>query len=97
MIDKQIKEYISCPQFGDNHYGKWGCLNLEQRRKIKQLLNKIDNLEMIENKYIDLQTRWNSLREFVIQLQKLKGINQQGFSWGVAQEVLDKMNELEKE
>ena len=43
----------------------------------------------------DLQTRWNSLREFVIQLQKLKGINQQGFSWGVAQEVLDKMNELE--
>ena len=42
-----------------------------------------------------LQSNWNSLREFVIQLQKLKGINQQCFSWGVAQEVLDKMNELE--
>lgn len=46
-------------------------------------------------KYAELQSNWNSLREFVIQLQKLKGINQQGFSWGVAQEVLDKMNELE--
>lgn len=30
------------------------------------------------------------------QLQKFKGINQQGFSWGVAQEVLDKMQELEQ-
>lgn len=46
--------------------------------------------------YFKLQSNWNSLREFVIQLQKLKGINQQGFSWGVAQEVIDKMNELEK-
>lgn len=50
-------------------------------------------MEYQERKY--LQSNWNSLREFVIQLQKLKGINQQGFSWGVAQEVLDKMNELE--
>jgi len=52
-------------------------------------------LEEKDNKIIKLQSNWNSLREFVIQLQKLKGINQQGFSWGVAQEVLDKMNELE--
>lgn len=42
-----------------------------------------------------LQSNWNSLREYLIQLQKLKGINQQCFSWGVAQEILDKMNELE--
>ena len=43
-----------------------------------------------------LKSNWNELREWVIKLQKLKGINQQGFSWGVAQEVLDKMCELEK-
>lgn len=38
---------------------------------------------------------WNELKEWLIQLQKFKGINQQGFSWGVAQEVLDKMLEIE--
>ena len=47
-------------------------------------------LANLPQKYAELQSNWNSLKEFVIQLQKLKGINQQGFSWGVAQEVLDK-------
>ena len=46
--------------------------------------------------YIEqLQNNWNELKKWLIQLQKFKGINQQGFSWGVAQEVLDKMQELE--
>ena len=35
----------------------------------------------------------NILEEWVKELQKFKGINQQGFSWGVAQEVLDKMKD----
>lgn len=39
---------------------------------------------------------WNELKEWLEQLQKLKKINQQGFSWGVAQEVLDKIKELEE-
>ena len=47
--------------------------------------------------YIEqLQNNWNELKKWLIQLQKFKGINQQGFSWGVAQEVLDKMQELEQ-
>lgn len=46
-----------------------------------------------ENK--QLKNNWNELKKWLIQLQKFKGINQQGFSWGVAQEVLDKMQELE--
>ena len=47
---KEIREYISCPQFGDNHYGKWGALRLDQRRKIKDLLDYITNLQQ-ELKY----------------------------------------------
>ena len=47
-----------------------------------------------ENK--QLENNWNKLKEWLVQLQKFKGINQQGFSWGVAQEVLDKMEEIEK-
>lgn len=45
-----------------------------------------------ENK--QLEDNWNKLKEWLVQLQKFKGINQQGFSWGVAQEVLDKMEEM---
>lgn len=43
-----------------------------------------------------LEHNWNELKKWLTQLQKFKGINQQGFSWGVAQEVLDKMAELER-
>lgn len=42
---KEIREYISCPQFGDDHYGKWGALRLDQRLKIKSLLDYITNLQ----------------------------------------------------
>lgn len=43
-----------------------------------------------------LTNNWNELEEWVKELQKFKGINQQGFSWGVAQEVLDKMKEIKE-
>ena len=41
-----------------------------------------------------LTNNWNELEEWLKELQKFKGINRQGFSWGVAQEVLDKMKEI---
>lgn len=47
-----------------------------------------------ENK--QLKDNWKKLKEWLVQLQKFKGINQQGFSWGLAQEVLNKMEEIEK-
>ena len=48
---KEIREYIACPQFGDDHYGKWGALRLDQRIKIKELLDYITNLQE-ENKIL---------------------------------------------
>ena len=53
-----------------------------------KLIDYIKELEQLQN-------NWNELKKWLIQLQKFKGINQQGFSWGVAQEVLNKMQELE--
>ena len=96
-MNDEIRENISCPQFGDNHYGKWGALNLEQRKKIKDLLNKIDNLKIIEKKYIQLQSNWNSLREW---LKEFKEYEKSEFQTNAefyitVEEVLDKMNELE--
>jgi len=55
----------------------------KENTELKQELQRRDN-------------NWNELKEFLIDLQKLKGINQQGFSWGVCQECLDKIKELEK-
>lgn len=42
---KEIREKISCPQLGDNHYGEWGILTKNQRFTIKRLLDLIESQE----------------------------------------------------
>lgn len=42
---KEIRDYIACPQLGDDYYGEWGALRLDQRLKIKELLDYITNLQ----------------------------------------------------
>ena len=37
--NKEIKEFIRCPQFGDTYYGKWGALPIEVRQVVKQLIS----------------------------------------------------------
>ena len=41
MVDilTEVREKISCPQFGDDHYGEWGALPSSHRRTIKRLLD----------------------------------------------------------
>lgn len=39
---KKIREFIACPQFGDENYGAWGALNLKQRKTILGLLEHIE-------------------------------------------------------
>lgn len=38
---EEIREKIACPQFGDNHYGEWGALRLEQRETILRLITEL--------------------------------------------------------
>jgi predicted nuclease with TOPRIM domain len=76
----------------------------EEMCSLKNKIKEIDNTRAYwhiknddkKDKIKQLQNNWNELKKWLIQLQKFKGINQQGFSWGVAQEVLDKMQELEQ-
>ena len=42
---EQIREFIKCPQFGDIEYGKWGALNLEQRKAFKDLCDLVDSMD----------------------------------------------------
>ena len=61
----------------------------------QELIHLMKRIIEIQKQNTDLKDNWNKLKEWLVQLQKFKGINQQGFSWGVAQEVLDKMQEIE--
>ena len=47
---EEIREKISCPQLGDEHYGEWGILTLNQRRTIKRLLDFIEAQEEYINR-----------------------------------------------
>lgn len=47
MNKQEIRENISCPQLGDNKYGKWGALRLEQRKCIYDLLNEIESADVV--------------------------------------------------
>lgn len=53
-IIEEIREYIACPQFGDDDYGKWGALPLFQRLKIKELCDYANVLEGIVDEYNNL-------------------------------------------
>ena len=76
---KEIREYISCPQFGDNHYGKWGALRLDQRKKIKDLLDCITNLreeneKSFEKGYAEgiIVAELDNENEFIVAYKELK-------------------------
>lgn len=42
---EKIRKAIECPQFGDDHYGEWGTLRLDQRKLIKRLLDELDRAD----------------------------------------------------
>ena len=82
---EKIRKAIECPQFGDEYYGEWGALNLEQRILIKRLLNELDNadnynktiylenqqLKASINKAIDKLYTWGEVLEPIFQKEML--------------------------
>ena len=64
---KEIRKYIACPQFGDDHYGQWGALRLDQRIKIKHLLDYITNLQESEAYYYGQYKDYKSRNEKAIE------------------------------
>ena len=43
----EIRNFISCPQFGDSNYGKWGAYPLEIRETFKWLCDLYDSMDVI--------------------------------------------------
>ena len=46
----RIREKISCPQLGDDHYGEWGALRADQRVTIERLLYTVAYLDELLEK-----------------------------------------------
>ena len=44
---EQIREFIACPELGDDHYGKWGAMTREQRLVMNDLIE-------LAKKYFDI-------------------------------------------
>lgn len=63
---ESIREKIACPQFGDDYYGEWGALTLEQRFTILHLINFIKvqdkEIERLNNKVEELMTLYTTER-----------------------------------
>lgn len=69
---KQIIEYVN-DIFVSDHYGKWGALNFNQRKKIRDLCNSWliineHNKQMIKENQ-KLKTENNKLREYCRELR----------------------------
>lgn len=43
---EKMRKAIECPQFGNINYGEWGVLRLDQRKKIKRLLDEMDRADI---------------------------------------------------
>lgn len=94
---EKIRRAIECPQFGNENYGEWGTLNLEQRKYIRKLLYDLDIADncskdlYFENK--QLKDNWNKLKEYIG--AEWYCFDNESVEFKVAKEILDIMQELE--
>lgn len=66
---EKIRRAIECPQFGNENYGEWGTLNLEQRKYIRKLLFDLTTTNnFVKDLYFEnekLKENWNKLKEYI--------------------------------
>lgn len=69
LSTKRIRELIACPQFGDDHYGEWGCLAYDQRKAILHLVETIDRqqaeVERLDKLVIEKHKEINRLDKYI--------------------------------
>lgn len=95
MVDlDKLREKIACPQFGDEDYGEWGTLRLEQRKAIRDLI-KMVKIEQEANK---------PLENIIVNQDKIIGVLEEElinvYTWEYAwtkEESLGRIKELKDE
>ena len=96
---KQIREAIACPQLGGTTYGKWGALNLEQRKYIKRLLNELDSADnYIKKLYFENQKQKEVIDKIkdLLTIKKLRCLNENDYILNVLDldDILDIVEEV---
>ncbi len=76
--NKEIREFISCPQFGDIKYGKWGSQKLEIR---ETLLHLITINEEMDKMLKDRLLRIDKALEYLKRLQEKELITEFETGW----------------
>ena len=71
---EKIRKAIECPQFGNETYGEWGALRLEQRVLIKRLLDELDSAD---NYFKKVYLENKQLKEQIEEYQKALDETQQ--------------------
>lgn len=68
----KIRKAIECPQLGNDHYGEWGALRLDQRKYIKRLLDEFDSADAyILKLYEENQQLKEQQKEFIDYLEDM--------------------------
>lgn len=95
---EEIREYISCPQLGDDHYGKWGALSLEQRQVIYDLINFVecDDLEItrLKQEIARLNKIIDELEKYIIDKYYIDDWEEKVLS---QEDLINKLKELKEE
>lgn len=91
----RIRKAIECPQFGNDHYGEWGDLRLDQRRYIKRLLDGLDGADAyILQLYEENQQLKEQQKEFINYLKSMLDNETDIFSVARVKDVLSKYKEI---
>lgn len=106
---EKIRRAIECPQFGNENYGEWGTLNLEQRKYIRKLLFDLTTTNnFVKDLYFEnekLKENWNKLKKYIKETKLKEFEKSYNKRFGktftqaeliVCNMILDKMQELEQ-
>ena len=66
LTNKQIRELIKCPQFGDHTYGKWGSLPFEVRKTLYDLIMENESMDRIIKEHLKTKTYKLFIRKYDI-------------------------------
>lgn len=78
---QRIREKIACPQLGDDHYGDWGILSLNQRLAMSEMIETIKFLDkMLEDMLLSKQKEENNMDIHTATEQAYKNGYEKGYA-----------------
>ena len=72
--NKEIRDFISCPQFGDIKYGKWGLQKLEIRETLLHLITINEEMDkMLKDRLLRIDKAIEYIEENIFYASDIVG------------------------